>query len=509
MPRSLATVAARHTGRPLLMTHDAAAGLAQRLREVDARAFERPGRISALLRRIGSVGRGQPMAMEDEDAPPPEPFHVQAAYSPLYIGEPDDVGYCWSLKDGVALMEADTALSDRGEVFCGTVYHGYDTLLAGMQEAAADSRVGGIFIRMASPGGVVAGGLPTLAEWMRANRQAAGGKPIHVYADMACSAAYWISAQADKIWAPRVGLVGSIGAVIVHEDWSAALKEYGVNITAIQFGASKTDGAWWEALSPTAKAALQAEIDQCGRDFVADVAAGREKLTPEALIETQAAVYMANHDEKALSGLDLGFVDEISGEEAAFSALAAEVSTPQALGVPQTARTGSRAAKTTKEEPMAVRPETKAARMAAVATAQAALTSATATLAAAEAKAASDDEDCAEDGDGDDTATAPEANDGAVQGEPGADSTEASAIAASAEAKSHPAMALAAIGSGQTLAQFQASVTAAGAAPAPKGALAAVLGVAPRLGPDAAAKTGVRRTAAQIFEANSAAGRKK
>ena len=185
------------------------------------------------------------------------------------------MGFCWSLNQGVALMQCDTALTDRGEEYCGVVYHGYDTLLRGMREAMADERVKGLFIRLSTPGGVVAGGLPALAAFMRANGARAGGKPIWVYADMACSAGYWIAASADRIIAPRVGLIGSIGASSFTRTGPPALKEHGVAIEAIQFGAKKTDGAWWSKLSERAREDLQAEIDQCGRDFVADVMAGR------------------------------------------------------------------------------------------------------------------------------------------------------------------------------------------------------------------------------------------
>ena len=512
----LAVLASRYAGRPVLMTPRAAEDLVQRIRDADSRAFERPGRLQALFRGLRGAQARERLAMEDDyDGPPPVPFEEKAAYAPLYIGEPEDLGYCWALKDGVALMQADTALTDRGEEFCGTVYHGYDTLLAGMREARADDRVKAIFIRMACPGGVVAGGLGELAAWMRANRAAAGGKPIHVYADMACSAAYWIAAQADHIAAPRVGLVGSIGAVIVHEDWSAALEKAGVKITAVQFGKLKTDGAWWEALSPTAKDALQAEIDQCGRDFVADVVAGREKLTEEALLATEAAVYMANHDDSARSGLALGFVDEICGEESAFSALAAQVSDPQSLGLPSPAASGGRAAlDPAKEKPMALRPTTTAGRTAAVQAAEAALASAQANLAKARAEAEGGD-DTQEGGGGDDTVEGGEGNDtieagagddalSGGEGDDAATGSDASAIAASAEAKSHPQLALAAIQSGQTLAQFKANVAAAGA---PKGVLASAMAGAQRLGPDGAkADAQPLKSAAQIYAANREKG---
>ena len=85
--------------------------------------------------------------------------------------------------------------------------------------------------------------------------------------------------------------------------------------------------------------------------------------------------------------------------------------------------------------------------------------------------------------DGDETDNQEEPGEGTPEEEK-KDKDEAKAIAASAEAKTHPHFAMAAIASGQTLAQFKATVEAAANAPK-RGALAEVLANAQRLGPDA------------------------
>lgn len=504
MTGNLHVLATRYAGRPQLILPRAAEDLVRRLGAIDERAGRiagtaRPGVLQRLARLISDTGRGPAMAMEDDDdGPPPVPFEQRAAYAPLYVsGEVEDFGYCWALSQGVALMQCDTVLLDRGEDFCGTVYHGYDTLLQAMCESSADERVKAIFLRECSPGGVVAGGLPALAARMREIRAAAGGKPIWVYADMACSAAYWIAAQADRIVAPAQGLVGSIGAVLVHEDWSAALDKAGVKVEAIQFGAQKTAGAWWDALSDAARADLQAEIDQCGRDFVADLVLGRPSVTAEAALATEARVYMGRHDEPGRSALDLKLVDAIMSEQDAFAELVEAVSRPSAtlsapLGTTSAAAQGARGASPPQKEPaMAVKgPKTGAAATLAALVAQ----KATLDAEIARMSAAKPDPDEADEAD-----EAEDAMDGgadeAAEGE--ADETEeqdnkkapeAAAIAASAEAKAHPALALAAIGSGQTLAMFQASVAALPAASTGRLAGHMAAHTPPRLGPDGAAQ---------------------
>lgn len=467
-------LASRYAGRPLLLTPNAARDLANRVRGVDARAFERPSRIGAFLRRVGlanggKVGRIQAMEDGDYDGPPPVPMEEQLAYSPRWLGDVEDTGFCWSLKDGVALICCDTPLVERGDEFCGMVWHGYDTLLLAMREALADARVRGVFLRLDTPGGVVGGGLPALAQFMREARESAGGKPIWVYADMACSAGYWIAAQADRILAPSVGYVGSLGAVMVHEDWSGALEQDGIAITSIEFpeGGVKTEGAWWKALSEAGRAAWQADISHVGEMFFSDVTAGRPALTHDAMLAMRADAFMADHTDAGRSGLALQLVDEIATEEAAFAALVAHVTDP-ADDVPAAAPGQRASASTPQERPMATRTQAggKPTRAAQVASAKKALKLAQASLARAEATDAPPED---EDND-DDQATEPSEGLGDDAGEDGDEPTdddqdESQAIAASAEARTHPQLALAAIQSGMSLKQFQATASAAGAAP--------------------------------------------
>ncbi|MDR7232288.1 ClpP class serine protease [Caulobacter sp. BE264] len=507
-----ALLATRYARRPLLLEPAAALRLAEQLRTIDGRAFSRPGRLGAFMRQVGLAFGGRDgasaariQAMEDDDYAPPPPLEERLAYSPRWAGEVDDRGYCWALKDGIALMQCDTPLVERGEEFCGVVYHGYDTLKAAIADAIADQRVRGLFIRMSSPGGVVAGGLAALAKFMREVRATgnAAGKPIHVHADMACSAAYWISAQADRITAPKVGLVGSIGAVLVHESYEEALKEYGLEVTAIQFGAQKTAGNWWSKLTPEAKADLQAEIDQVGRDFVADVNLGRPILTQEALIGTEARVFLGEHDEAARSGLALGFVDAIRSEEEAFEDLYAEVTPPEpALGAVQPVSGQARDASTSRKETLMAGSAPNQA-------AQAAQTRKAAALKALSAQRAKIDAEIqALEGETDDEGAEAGAETAAGTGEGSEDddedgdkepkdapdapegASEAEAIAASAEAKANPAGAIAAIQSGLTLAQFKAmSGSGALTASAKRSPLAEAMAGARRLGPDAQAAT--------------------
>ena len=319
MPDRLTRLAA-YAGRPLLIRGTEAAALARRIAVLDPRLGERRSGFGAFLRRVGLAGRPQAFDLYDEDDGAPTGPARPAAYRPLWLGEPDDAGeWGWTLKDGIALLSIDSALAEHGWDFCGWV-HGYDTILAALDEIDADARVGGVFVAMDSPGGVVCSGLPRVAERLRTF-----AKPVHVHAEMAASAAYWLACGASRFTAGNYGLIGSIGAVYVHIDESGALAKDGIVVEPIQFGAKKTDGAPYQPLSEGGRADLAADIGEIGQDFVEAVVRGRPNLTAEAVLATEAAAYFAVHRDPARSALALGLIDAVEDEITAFTTLAAMV----------------------------------------------------------------------------------------------------------------------------------------------------------------------------------------
>lgn len=314
------SLVARHFGRPVLLTVEAARFWGERATRIDPEAFHRSQ--SGLLSRPGAWMRKVGLFKDDQERKEPA-APKPGFYAPPYANAPDDEGLGWSLVEGIACIDVTGPLMDRGFEVCGEWYHGYDTLAQAMTEAVADSRVSGVFLRLSSPGGVASGGLPDLAALMRSLRASAGGKPIWAYCDEANSAAYWIAAQCDQIVAPAFGLLGSIGAVIVHAEESEALAMHGIKVTAIQFGEKKTDGASFKPLSAGAHADLQAVIDECGRAFVSDVVLGRPALSRETCLTTQAGVFMAQHADATRSALALKLCDQVMNEQQAFRALQA------------------------------------------------------------------------------------------------------------------------------------------------------------------------------------------
>lgn len=170
----------------------------------------------------------------------------------------------------VAIVPIYGALMSRG----GWFSTGMDSVRSQVRDYAANADVSAIVLDIDSPGGSVAGTMETAAEI----KVAAAQKPVIAVANtLAASAAYWIGAQASEFVIAPSADVGSIGAMILHQDVSGALEQFGVKLTMIRSAQSplKNEAHPFAPLSEDATAFLQQRVDEAGSDFIKAVAAGR------------------------------------------------------------------------------------------------------------------------------------------------------------------------------------------------------------------------------------------
>lgn len=159
-----------------------------------------------------------------------------------------------------------------------------DTLdiMAAIELAAEDDEVDTIILDIDSPGGTVAG-VPELAETVEAV-QASGTKKIYAYTDsQMASAAYWLAAGANGIFAAPSADVGSIGVYLPVMDTSAALKEQGVQVEIFKSGKYKAAGFPGVALDDEVRKHLQMDVMETYNDFAGFVSKFRPTLNYEHL----------------------------------------------------------------------------------------------------------------------------------------------------------------------------------------------------------------------------------
>lgn len=229
----------------------------------------------------------RPKAMEDEEAPnyqPPE-SHLNGLLQTSTTFEIRSAGHY--VGNGVAVLPIIGTLVQRSDWMSDmSGMLSYDRVERMFASAMDDSEVKELVMEIDSPGGEVAGAFD-LADRMTDYR---GRKKVTAVAsEFAASAAYLIASTADEVVVPRTGMVGSIGVVAAHLDYSKAMEKRGVAVTFVYAGDKKVEGNPYEPLSPAAKADWQEEIDGIYQMFVQAVARNRG-ITAEQVISTQAAL---------------------------------------------------------------------------------------------------------------------------------------------------------------------------------------------------------------------------
>lgn len=192
-----------------------------------------------------------------------------------------------------------------------------DELFAKLEE---NDNVKGVIIWMDSPGGTVVGG-----EQLYLNiKRLAGKKPVAVsMRSLATSAGYMATLGADRIFARRGTVTGSIGVIMQAAEVTELAQKWGIEPIVIKSGPNKASPNPFEQLTPEQRAALEVVVADFFNTFVDMVAEERELERRTVLQLADGRIYTGPQ------ALDFGLVDALGGEEEALEWLRTELQIPE------------------------------------------------------------------------------------------------------------------------------------------------------------------------------------
>ena len=211
-----------------------------------------------------------------------------------------------------------------GDLPAGRV--GGESTSALLREARDDDNVKAVVLRVDSPGGEV-----FASEQIRREVVAlkAAGKPVVVsMGDLAASGGYWISMNADRIYADPSTITGSIGIFGMIPNLSRSLDKIGVHTDGV--GTTRFAGAFdiTRPMDPAVGQVIQSVINKGYADFTGKVADARSKPV-EAVDEVARGRVWSGAQAK-----ERGLVDAFGGLKAAI----ADASNRAKLGGPEKVR---------------------------------------------------------------------------------------------------------------------------------------------------------------------------
>ena len=190
-----------------------------------------------------------------------------------------------------------------------------------IQAAYEDDRLSGLILRIDSPGGTISGSDYYYNLLLKVKKE----RKVPVYVSMggiAASGGYYISTVADKIFAERSTITGSIGVISMMMDASALCEKIGVRSNNIVSGKNKGMGDFTRPMSDEERAIWQSLINQAYEQFLGVIRRGRPAFAPKSEGESAAAEETA---ESGGAAPDAGAEpSDSSGDNAAADAESAE-----------------------------------------------------------------------------------------------------------------------------------------------------------------------------------------
>lgn len=189
-----------------------------------------------------------------------------------------------------------------GNVPAGLGYATSEEISENIHSAVADENVKAIVLRINSGGGSPAAAQEIAIEIEKAQEQ---GVPVIVsMGDLGASAAYYISAPADYIFANPSTNTGSIGVIWIFENRSSFNEKEGIDYYISKSGEFKDMGGSWRGLTDDEKEYADTVVMESYDEFVTQVAEGRNMSRSEVKNLADGRIYTGT------KAKELGLVDD-------------------------------------------------------------------------------------------------------------------------------------------------------------------------------------------------------
>ncbi len=229
-----------------------------------------------------------------------------------YLAQHDAKHLKLGIKPQVAVVVAEGEITD-GEQPQGTV--GGKSTSELLRNAREDDDVKAVVLRVDSPGGGV---YPSEEIRREVAALKKAGKPVVVsMGDLAASGGYWISMNADRIYADPSTITGSIGIFGLIPNVTRSLDKIGVHTDGV--GTTRFAGAFdiSRPLDPAVGSIIQSVINKGYADFIGKVAAARDQSVEEIDEVARGRVW------SGAQAKERGLVDELGGLKEALADAAA------------------------------------------------------------------------------------------------------------------------------------------------------------------------------------------
>jgi len=211
-----------------------------------------------------------------------------------------------SLSD-VSLNEKHTALVELNGVIADTGVANADSIVTALRDAFENENSAGVILRINSPGGSPVQSGYIYDEIIRLREEYPDTPLYAVISDICASGGYYIAAAADKIYADKASIVGSIGVRMDNFGFVDAMDKLGVERRLLTAGKNKALLDPFLPENENAKKHMQVMLTEIHQQFIKAVKTGRGDRLDESVEGLFSGLIWTGE-----TAVTIGLVDELA-----------------------------------------------------------------------------------------------------------------------------------------------------------------------------------------------------
>ncbi len=197
-------------------------------------------------------------------------------------------------------------MTDNTEDFFGSSVADSTTIVADIEDAAANPMIEAILLEINSPGGA-----PVATDEIAQALERSNKTTVAWIREVGTSGGYWIASSADHIIANRMSITGSIGVIGSYLDFSGFLNDWNVSYERLVGGKYKDAGIPYRQLTAEERRLFQKKIDLLHQEFKDSVQKNRRLTNSQIENVAQGEFYLGSEAK------NLNLIDQLGGEREA------------------------------------------------------------------------------------------------------------------------------------------------------------------------------------------------